>query len=641
MPGICGIITRAPLDDLAARHRRMLDQLVTHDWYLRAAHIFQDRTIALGGSFLGCVNATAEIAANEANDLWAVIDGELYDYDSLRPSLEAAGHRFKGVSHAELLMLGYQSQGPHFFRQLHGKFSAALINLKQQRAILVTDRFGMKPLYFVHTPDRLLFASEIKALLADPALSRQLNYRGIAQFFSYGQLLADDTFLESIRTVPAATCLTYDLQSGSLGYDRYWHPSHEQWTGGDAELLEQIDNAMIKSVTRCTAGAARLGISLSGGLDSRVILADIDHQRTQMTSLSLGVAGSLDHRCARQMAALTNRRHHCHLLGTDFLANFEHHVRQMVHLTDGHYLSQCIVIPTLPVYRQLGIEVLLRGHAGELMHMIKAYNFSLDAEGLAIADRPSLESWLWRHLRAYMLDNVDGQLLAAIDQREMERLARESLSECLEESAAVAPPLQQVWHLFLSQRLRRETALSMVKLGSVVETRLPYLDNELVDLLLAAPPRMKLGDEVQQFMLARHRPEFLEIVNANTGTRIGAPGIVRRLSTLRMKVLARLGTPGYQPYERLGLWLRRELAPLVEQLLLGQRCLSRGVFVPDTVRTVVRQHFDNRRNHTFLLLALMIFELGQRQFFDGDAYAQGTATTEPSTHSFETHSAVG
>jgi hypothetical protein len=92
-----------------------------------------------------------------------------------------------------------------------------------------------------------------------------------------------------------------------------------------------------------------------------------------------------------------------------------------------------------------------------------------------------------------------------------------------------------------------------------------------------------------------------------------------------LKVLAKIGVKGYQPYERLGLWLRRELRAMVESLLLDDRCLGRGVFRPETVRSVVANHCATRRNHTYLILSMMIFELGQREFVDGDAYADDWA----------------
>src|SRR5205814_273208 len=127
--------------------------------------------------------------------------------------------------------------------------------------------------------------------------------------------------------------------------------------------------------------------------------------------------------------------------------------------------------------------------------------------------------------------------------------------------------------MFLAQRLRRETAQSLVEFDSVVETRLPYLDNDLVDELFAAPPELKLGDAIQAHIL-RRRPDFLRVVNVNTGTVVGAGRVRRAVGNFRRRVLAKLGVKGYQPYERLGLWLRRQLRPLVERLLLDDRCLG-------------------------------------------------------------------
>src|SRR5262249_1507073 len=152
-------------------------------------------------------------------------------------------------------------------------------------------------------------------------------------------------------------------------------------------------------------------------------------------------------------------------------------------------------MPTLPVYRDLGIEVLLRGHAGELMHMRKAYSFSLDDEALALRDAAGLEGWLFRHLQTYMLEGTHGRLFAAAHRDQMEGLARESWRDGLRESDGMTPAVHRIWHLFLTQRLRRETALSLVKFGSLVETRVPYLDNELVDALFAAPPEAKLDEQ--------------------------------------------------------------------------------------------------------------------------------------------------
>jgi asparagine synthase (glutamine-hydrolysing) len=604
MPGICGLLnTTHALDGVHDAAERMADTLRHHPWYRQELHV--EGPLALARVSLGFTNAGPQPAFNQDRSLLAVMDGEILGEQGPYPADD---------SQAERLLRGYESEGISYFARLHGSFAAAIWDARARKLVLVNDRFGMKPLHYAQLPDKVLFASEIKALLTEPGLSRRHNPRGLAQFFTYGQLLGEDTFHDAVRLLPAASVLTFEADTGRVSVERYWRPTGTPTAAPEDEHLERIDRAFKAAVDRCTRDTEHLGLSLSGGLDSRAILAVMEG--TPVTAVSLGMEGSLDHDCAGRMAELAGARHHKYFLDTRFLDRFEEHMRHMVRLTDGHYLCQCIVMPTLPLYRDLGIRVLLRGHAGELMHMHKAYNFSLDARTLSVCDPAELESWLFRRLQAYMLDGVEGPLFAGPLQAEFPGLARVSLRNCFTESEGVEPAIHRVWHLFLSQRLRRETALSMVEFGSVTETRLPYLDADLIEALLAAPPELKLGERIQEHILRKRRPSFLGVVNANTGTRMGAGPLARKFAGLRLKVLAKLGVKGYQPYERLGLWLRVQLRGLVERLLLSDRCLDRGVFHPDTTRAVVRAHLEGRRNHTFLLLAMMIFELGQREFLD-------------------------
>jgi hypothetical protein len=144
----------------------------------------------------------------------------------------------------------------------------------------------------------------------------------------------------------------------------------------------------------------------------------------------------------------------------------------------------------------------------------------------------------------------------------------------------------------------------------------PYLDGRFVEAVFAAPVELRMSERTQTAMLARHRPEFLKPANSNTGAPVDANQVRRAFGYYRMKVLGKLGVKGYQPYERLGLWLRRELKPTVERLLLTPECLDRGVLEPEAVRGAVRRHFAGEQNHTFLIMAMMILETGFRQSLD-------------------------
>jgi asparagine synthase (glutamine-hydrolysing) len=621
MPGIFGLVSSTPQNDLAAELAEMSRRLMHHPWYQDDRYLDSQAGVALGRVGLGFIDRSVQPAANEDRSLLAVLAGEVYDHAEHRRALTAAGHVFGGDSHAEVVLHGYEQAGREFFDSLGTAFAVAVWEARDGRLVLANDRFGMQNLYYAHVDGRLLFATEVKALLVDQRLSRRLSARGIAQFFTYGHLLGEDTLLDAIRLLPAGGWLTYEVRQDRLTVDggRRQVPTLH---GGrpEAQVLDEIDGAFHQAADRRTAGPERLGLSLSGGLDARTLLGVIDPGRP-VSTVTLGMEGSIDVRSAAEMARLTDRPHRTCVLDTAFLADYEHHMRHMVRLTDGHYLSQCIVMPTLPLYRELDIEVLLRGHAGELMHMDKAYNFSLDAAAWALRDQAGLEAWLFGHLRAYMLDGVGEALFAPPYRGQVDALARECMRECLAASRGMEHPVNRIAHLFLAQRLRRETSLSMMEFGSVVQTRLPYLDADLVGALFAAPPELRVGDRIQGHILRRHRPELLNVVNANTGARMGAGPLRRRFHRLRMKVLAKLGFRGYQPYERLGKWLREDLRPLVERLLLSERCLARGVFAPDVVRKVLARHLDGGHNHTYLILAMMIFELGQCELLDGDGFA--------------------
>jgi len=608
VPGLCGFTGPDPLSRNGGLLDEMVRRLRRYDWYRSDRHVDPVARVELARVSLGDRLDAPGLAAAPDGRGAAVLDGEVYgtsDADAQRTLLALSGDDRALEAH---------------LRGLHGMFSAAIWDAPRRRLLLCNDRFGMKPLYFAHLPGRLVFGSEIKAILADPGVPRGLDMQGLADFFGYGQLLRENTFLEAVHTLPAAGWLEYHPDTDRLDLRRYWRlASTGPRQGEPAERqLERLGDLFKAAVDRRLDEGVSLGVSLSGGLDARTILAAIDEERHPTATLCLGIEGSIDQSAARRMAAVTGSRHHDITLGTEFLSRFEEHLLHEVSLTDGHYLSQVITVPTLPVYRELGIDVLLRGHAGELLHMSKAYNFSMDEEALSIRDERALEAWLARRLRGWMLDGVEGSPLVGMTRAELDERADASLRACLDEATDVEPVVHRIWHLFITQRLRRETAMAMLEYGQYLRVRLPYLDNDVVEALFEMPPSLKQAERIQAAMLARFRPAFLDIVNANTGTRIGASQLQRALSTLRTRVLAKLGVPGYQPYERLGLWLKRDLRPLIERVLLDERCADRGMLDPHTVRSTLSAHFDGRANHTYAIMAMLILEVGQGMLIDAD-----------------------
>src|SRR5262249_23922038 len=150
--------------------------------------------IGLGRMSLGIFNTEPQPFSNADGSLIAVMDGELYDGEQERQRLKARGHVFQGASHIELLLAGFEHEERAFLARLQGCFVAAIWNRKERRLTVLNDRLGMRHVYYAQAPGRLLFASEIKALLADREVTLTRDLRGIAQFFTYGHLLGQTTF---------------------------------------------------------------------------------------------------------------------------------------------------------------------------------------------------------------------------------------------------------------------------------------------------------------------------------------------------------------------------------------------------------------------------------------------------------------
>jgi asparagine synthase (glutamine-hydrolysing) len=614
MPSISAVVNRdrsSPDADL----QRMMGRMQHYRWLKPLVARTGAEGVALGAVVLDHV-PDADVVFSAADGSAIVFDGEIYESAGERLRLEREGVTFSTGGCAELVLRGWQRERNAFFTRLSGLFSAAIWDQERQELAVATDRFGLRPTYVAEPPGSCLVASEIKALLVHPGLGRKWSEDGVAEFFAFGYLFNEDTLFQDVRAVPPASCAIHRPADGSYTETRYWVPRPVRTTRSHAELVTALETSLSAATSRRADSGDALGLSLSGGLDARTLLG-LMPRPVNLTTVSIGIEGSIDHRGASRLAELAGVRHHEYILDDTFLEHFEQHLQSMILLTDGHYLDQGIVMPTLETYRALGIQKLVRGHGGELLHMTKAYAFSLDPSALQ-ASSPALERWLFDHLTAYMLRGVPSDIFAI----DVPARARAALKTAYERAAAFDVPIDRVWQLFLTERLHRETALSMHKFGCFATVRLPYLDNEVIDAVLSMPAGMKLDGTLQTEILRRRRPEFLPVVNSNTGARLGAGRLETAVASLRLRVYAKLGVRGYQPYERLGLWLKRELKPMTERVLLGDQFLSRGLVRPDALRRVASQHASGQENHTFLLMSLFIFELGQRMLEDPERFAQ-------------------
>ncbi len=226
-------------------------------------------------------------------DLWVTYNGEIYNYRELRSDLERMGHRFRTSTDTEVLLAAYRAWGLESLGRLNGMFAFGLYDTRDRKLILARDRAGEKPLFYRTSGDRILFASELKALMADPNLARIVDPMALQHYLAYGYVAGEACLLAGVRKVPAAHVATYDLDTGTLTLAEYWRLPEPGSTPADSpEALEAaLETTLRDSVRQRLVADVPVGILLSGGIDSSLVTAMAAQVSGRVKTFTISFAG--------------------------------------------------------------------------------------------------------------------------------------------------------------------------------------------------------------------------------------------------------------------------------------------------------------------------------------------------------------
>jgi len=280
MCGIAGLIDRdgwtGPIERLTA----MRDELRHRGPDDAGAWWSDDRRVGFGHRRLAIIDLSPgghQPMANRRGDLHITYNGEIYNYRELRARLEGLGRTFTSTSDTEVMLEAFDAWGDRALEELNGMFALALYDARADRVLLARDRAGEKPLYYWHRGDRLYFASELKALFADPDVPRDLDYDALNFYLTYGYVPGERCILRGVRKLPAGHALTFDLKTGATEVHAYWSRANRGESASarsESDLIDELESLIADSVRlRLTASDVPVGILLSGGLDSSLITA--------------------------------------------------------------------------------------------------------------------------------------------------------------------------------------------------------------------------------------------------------------------------------------------------------------------------------------------------------------------------------
>lgn len=564
--------------------------------------------------------------SNEDGSLWLVANGEIYNYRELRQELAAQGHQFKTGSDCETLLHLYEAHGDDFVQRLNGMFAFALWDAPRRRLLLGRDRLGIKPIYLLQDSKRLVFASEAKAILALPGLRAKVDSAALGSYLALGYVPAPQSIFHGITKLPPATLLV--AEGGRVEHRRYWRLptdidralSEAAWTDGVRDRLEASVRAqMISDVP--------IGAFLSGGIDSAAVVAFMSrYSERPVKTYTIGFSGGaaeayyneLPH--AGEVARRFGTDHHEILVRPDVVSLLP---RLLWHMDEPVADTAFVTTYLVSEFARRDVTVILSGVGGdELFGGYRRYlgshyqsRFERLPEGLRRAafalgetlpsDRHSPLLDVMRLAKGFLA--TAGLPLEERYRSYVEVFGQEELSELLcAPVAARADPLAAAFHAATgADDLNRmfavdaETQLpddlllltDRMSMAVSLECRVPLLDHELVEFAARMPEAIKIrGGKLKHVMKAALQGILPPNILARKKRGFGAP---------------------------MGAWLKRELAPLMCDLLSEESIATRGLFRHERVASLIAAHEANRIDGTDRLLALLNFEIWARLYLDG------------------------
>ncbi|MBA3258282.1 MAG: asparagine synthase (glutamine-hydrolyzing), partial [Gemmatimonadales bacterium] len=401
---MCGIVGRVgPSAASEAEIARMCDAIRHRgpdDW-----GTFVEGGVGLGMRRLSIIDLAGgrQPITNEDGSIVVILNGEIYNHESLHAELEAKGHRFRTRSDTEVLVHLYEDHGEGLLQRLRGMFAFAIWDRKRRRLLLARDHFGQKPVFYTEAGGRVTFASEIKALLADDPSLAELSPAALDQYLTLRFVQPPETFFSRVRALPPAHFMVWE--DGRTRIERYWDLSYgPKWTYGEEELLDRIDALLDETVRLHLTSDVPVGAFLSGGLDSTLIASYAAKALgSELRTFSMGIPyrDLNELPAAGAVAARYGTRHFAEEVTPRIVADLPRLVSALDEPADP--LSVCLLHLAKMTARE--VKVVLGGDGGD--ELFGGY------------DRYSADRWLdaYRQVPAVLRDLVANQVLGRMPDR--------------------------------------------------------------------------------------------------------------------------------------------------------------------------------------------------------------------------------
>ncbi|MCL4539964.1 MAG: asparagine synthase (glutamine-hydrolyzing) [Bacteroidetes bacterium] len=559
---------------------------------------------------------------NEDGSLIISYNGEVYNFHNIRAELQAKGYTFRSRTDTEVLLKAYQEWGKECIKKFNGMFAFAIWDKRDNSLLLARDRYGIKPLYYYLEKGIFLFASEIKSMIEHPAFSVKVNVRALNEYFSFQNVFSDLTLFDGVRMLPAAHTLSIRLgDPGSLRLERYWdYEFHEEEKMDEVEYTRELVRLFEQAVNRQLVSDVEVGSYLSGGMDSGSVTCvagkSFKSLKTFTGGFDLSSASGLelgfDERAKAEFLSNIYKTEHYEVVLK--AGDMERVMPQLIwHLEDPRVGQS---YPNYYVARLASkfVKVVLSGAGGDEL----------------------FAGYPWRYYRAVVNDGFDDY----VDKyyRYWQRLIPDSMKPKFY-SPDIYPdileyPTKDVFRqvlnggkptpsspeeyvnlslyfeikTFLHGLLEVDDKLSM---AHSLETRVPFLDNDLVDFAMKIPVKYKLRDlnnavSINENEVASKTEKYFQ--QTNDGKLI----LRQALATYVPAQYTDSVKQGFSAPD--GSWFRGESINYIRDLLFDRRARIYDYIQPEAAHALMNEHFCGQKNRRLLIWSLVNFEWWLRTF---------------------------
>ncbi len=579
------------------------------------------------------LNTGTQPIYNETGDVGIVYNGEVYNFQPLRRELEAKGHRFRTQTDTETIVHAYEEYGDACVEKLNGMFVFALWDATKQRLLLARDRAGQKPLFYFHAPDgKLVFGSEIKVLLASGEVPHEVNPDAVYHYLSTQYVLGPGTILQRVQQLPAAHTAVW--QDGQLSLARYWQASyipkpsltHDEW-------IDRTRDTVTAAVQRHLVSDVPIGAYLSGGVDSSIVVAimsELASGRVNTFSIGFDVAAYSETEHARRIAQRYNTNHHEFIVSaadvTDTIADVIYFADQPLadtslmatYLLAQHTREHVTVALTgdggdeaFAGYTRYTLDKLLRYYRllprairsrlvptlaallPERPHVPTDRNVVAGVKRLAHASstthKASILAWGSFFTEAQKQALCDPEWLSTVEAVPTpQHIARHY------DAARALSHMDRTLYADFVAYLQDDLLVKADRMAMAhgLETRAPFLDNEVLALGQTMPESMRIRGNVQKYAL---RQAFKEALPAEN---------VRRIKR-------GFGMP-------IAAWLRGHMRHSLQETLTDHTTRQRGYFEQSYIQQLLTEHDAGMVNHGQRLWALYMLEIWHRTVLEHD-----------------------